>query len=239
MLTILASGQSNAMGFNPGGPDAFDRRLTVWNNPNDTYEPDTLGDGFVAPGIDRPPFVRGANCFMVHAASEIARRTGEDVRLVLVTKGGIPISTWMDEAGTPGPMYERLIVIAKRAGIGAADFFLWHQGEGDNKAPEGYPQKWGHLTSGLRQEGLIGDTTPMIVGETAAMWPRINPVLRDLPAQFPNVRFVPLADFDTSDGRHFLGEDALAIGKRYAEAALGSAENAMTQAMGAGDRRPA
>ena len=36
-------------------------------------------------------------------------------------------------------------------------------------------------------------------------------------------RFVPLADFDTSDGRHFLGEDAPAIGmsQRDVRAALG------------------
>jgi hypothetical protein len=222
LLTILASGQSSAMGFNPGGTTTFDPGLTVWNNANDTYEPGTLGDAFVQPHIDGPPFVRGANCFMVHAASEIARRTGEAVRLVLVTKGGIPISTWMDEAGMPGPMYARLVAIARQAGITAADLFLWHQGEGDNKAPDGYPDKWGHLIAGLRREGLVMGTTPAVVGETAAMWPHINPVLRALPQQFPSVRFVPLADFETSDGRHFLGEDALAIGMRYAEAALKS-----------------
>jgi hypothetical protein len=158
---------------------------------------------------------------MVHAASEIARRTGEEVRLVLVTKGGIPISTWMDQDGTPGPMFDRMVAIAKLAGIGPADTFLWHQGEGDNKAPDGYAKKWAHLIAGLRREGLVDATTPAIVGETAAMWPRINPVLRDLPRRFPYIRFVPLADFDTSDGRHFLGEDAPAIGMRYADAALG------------------
>ena len=220
MLTLLASGQSNAMGFNVGGPAEFHPQLRVWNNVNDTYEPDTLGSAFVPPDVDQPPFVRGANCFMVHAASEVARATGEEVRLVLVTKGGIPISTWMDDTGAPGPMFDRLVAIARAAGIGRVDGFFWHQGEGDNRHPDGYGQRWGHLCAGLRQRGYLGEGTPTVIGETAAMWTEINPVLRDLPRHFHHLRFVPLADFATSDGRHFLGEDAPAIGRRYADAFL-------------------
>lgn len=220
MITILASGQSNAMGFNRGGVHFFDPQLETWNNENDTYEPDTFGTEYVAPSVDCPPFVRGANCFMVHAASEVARRTGQPVRLVLVTKGGIPISTWIDTAGNWGPMLYRLVAIARAAGIRRVDAFFWHQGEGDNKDPTDYPQKWAHLTKALEGEGFLSANTPAIIGETAAMWPRINPVLRELPQRFINVTFVPLADFATSDGRHFLGEDALSIGTRYAEAFL-------------------
>jgi hypothetical protein len=223
VITILASGQSNAMGFNPGGVVSFDPHLEVWNNENDTYEPGTLGTHFVSPSVSAPPCVRGANCFMIHAASEVARRTGLPVRLVLVTKGGIPISTWMDQAGARGPMFERLLKIAKAAGIGRADGFLWHQGEGDNKDPTNYPQKWANLVEDLKREGLLGEDTPAIVGETAAMWEQINSVLRALPNRFARLAFVPLSDFATSDGRHFLGEDALAIGTRYAEAFLARA----------------
>ena len=113
------------------------------------------------------------------------------------------------------------VKVAAKAGIGPADAFLWHQGEGDNKAPEDYSRKWGHLLAGLRHDRLVTEATPIIVGETAAMWPRINPVLQALPQQFPHVRFVPLADLATSDGRHFLGGDAPVIGVRYAEAFLG------------------
>lgn len=218
MLTILASGQSNAMGYNAGGPDDFDPRLLVWNNANDTDSLDDLGTAFVPPDIGQPPFVRGANSLMVHAASAVAQLTSADVRLVLVNKGGIPISTWMDESGAPGPLFKRLVAVARAACIGQVDAFFWHQGEGDNKAPDGYAAKWAHLNGALRFTGLVSEQTPAIVGETAAMWTRINPVLRALPERFPYVRFVPLADFDTSDGRHFLGKDTPAIGRRYAEA---------------------
>lgn len=220
MLTLLGSGQSNAMGFNPGGPMEFDPRLTVWDNANDTYDDGTQGVAFVSPEAGRPPFVGEANCFMIHAASEIARLTGETVRLVLVTKGGIPISEWIDDAGKHGPMLDRILAITERADVKSVDGFLWHQGEGDNKAPATYPAKWDALQVALRTAQVLGPQTITIVGETAAMWPRINAVLPTLVANTPNCAFVPLADMETSDGRHFLGKDALVIGRRYAQAFL-------------------
>lgn len=218
MIRLVASGQSNALGRDSRSHPPLSGRVQVWDSANDIETLDDLGSSYRLPEVTASPFARGAMSPLVFAAGAIAGQLDDDVSLVLVAKGATPVEKWSGPGRTAGPMYRRLLAVARRAGAHPYDALLWHQGEADDKAADEYSAKFLQLVRSLRSEGVLGETAPVLVGETAAQWTNINAILRTLPDLDPTIRFVSLADLPTYDGVHFPAAAGPEIGRRYAEA---------------------
>lgn len=215
MKTILAMGQSNAVGRADGGGWNIPASVTVWNNANDIEDLSQLGSAFVAPDRNTAPFVSGKNNIFVHAAKYLSQLTSEDVRLILVAKGGIPIAEW---DGKTSPMYSRMKAILTAAGVSKVDAFFWHQGENDASAPSGYAAKWNGLIANLTSDGIIDQETPIMVGEVAPANEAINPVLHSLADLRTDI--APLKMLETFDNVHFKASACIEAGFMYAERAF-------------------
>lgn len=211
--TLLLSGQSNAVGRGEGGVFPSHSLVQVWDSQNDRDDLTALGTGFVTANRQSAPFVDSCNNLGYHAARYLADMIGEDVQLVIVAKGSQSISKWANGA----PMHERIKAVLSAAGISAVDAFLWHQGEGDEVLGSGtYAEKFTQLLTDLESEGIVGATTPVIIGETSPTHPNINAVLRGL--EGGRVRCARLTHLNTlSDGTHFDGSALVQAGWQYAK----------------------
>lgn len=221
MITVLAMGQSNAVGRNTGGREAFSSALTCWNNENDIDSGTTnIGTAFVAADVSTRPFTDNCNNMLIQACNLLARASGEDVRVILVAMGGKRIDSWATSTGTTGAMYTRTRNVLAAAGVTAVDLVLWHQGESDDNAGTTgtYAASWGHLLDNLESHGHITATTPIVMGLTAKDFLDINPVLVSIAASDSRVGLAKISGFATDDDVHFLGEEAINIGMEYLRA---------------------
>lgn len=215
MKTILAMGQSNAVGRAEGGGWNIPSSVTVWNNANDLEDLSSLGTAFVVADRAAAPFVNGKNCPFVHAAKYLAQLTGDSVRLLLVAKGGQSISKW---DGKTSPMYARMAAVLAAAGVTKLDVFLWHQGENDAIAPTGYVSKWQGLLANMVADSLITMTTPIVIGEVSPENNAINPVLHSLVDIRTDI--APLKTIETFDKVHFNASGVIEAGYLYAKRAF-------------------
>lgn len=212
---FLCSGQSNAIGRSTGGDWTISPLVKVWNNKNDISDLTNLGNAWVTPDRNANPFVNGCNNLAVHAANQIALATGEEVRLVLVAKGGISIGQWYS-ANIRQPMLLRISAVLAAAGVTALDGFWWHQGETDNGSTSSYVGRWNALVQCLTDDGLITATTPIVIGEVAPKYTAIAPVLKSIADADPRVLQAPITRFAmNSDGIHFTGPELVRIGLVY------------------------
>lgn len=216
MKTILAMGQSNAVGRGTAGAFSIDPGVLVWNNANDRSDQLQLGTQFVAPNRAAPPFVNNCNNMFVQAANYLARELDDDVRLIIVARGSQNISQWMNEVGAAGPMYTRMRAVTQAAGIASVDAFWWHQGEEDNNAPQQYATKWQHLLNAMKGVGIINDGTPIVVGETSPINPAINTILEGLAGSDARCGFARLRNLPITDRVHFSGAGLVQAGWQFA-----------------------
>lgn len=224
MITVLAMGQSNAVGRNTGGRQAFSSLLTCWNNENDIDSASVnLGSAFVAADIGQFPFDDGCNNLMIQTCNLLARATGENVRVILVAMGGKPIASWATSSGAAGAMYTRTEAVLAAAGVSSVDLVLWQQGvTDDNAGTTGtYVASWGHLLSNLQSDGYITSTTPIVVGLEAKDYKTVNSILVSISNADSRVGLAKIAGFGTDDGTHFLGEECINIGMEYLRAMNG------------------
>lgn len=222
MITILAMGQSNALGNQSGGNSTFDSNVTVWDNANSLTDLSALGSAFLAPALGSNPLnPAGSNTMMIQVANHLAIKTGEAVRLILVATGGQAIDAWVSSSGVKAAMYNRMEAVLAAAGVSSVDLFLWHQGEADNGGPasNAYPTRWGYLLANLQTDGYIGAGTPIVIGEVAAQYTSINPVLNSIAAADSRVAIALIKNQPTAaDNIHFTGAAQDAIGQLYAQA---------------------
>jgi len=151
--------------------------------------------------------------------------------IVANARSGTKIEWWLKgyEGDNDFDMYEEAVLKVKTALAASPDSkvkgIIWHQGEGDNSAPNSaiYMERLNKLVSDLRS--AIGDQTiPFIVGEVGKWKGRgkgINPVLRQVKEG------IPYTDWVSSDGLtslniakndpHFDNFSQRALGSRYAD----------------------
>jgi len=215
MADWLATGQSNMDGRGEGGPFDIDARVTCWDNENDLEDLTNLGTAFVAPNRNANPFVNGRNNLAIHACSHLAARTGEDQRLILVSKGAEGISTWMGADGTPGPMYERVAAVLDAAGVSSVDGVFYHQGEGGITLAQ-----FALLLSAWESDGVISPTTPIVMGQLSLSESHAtgNSRILDIVNSSDRIGLALCGHYPTSDGTHYLGYALADIGRLYAEA---------------------
>lgn len=216
MKTILAMGQSNALGF--GGPSLVNNgRVTVWNNENNVTVIGDVGSAFVTPNVAGNPFSAGNGNFLASAGSFISDMIDEDVRIVLVATGGQPIEKWA-KFPTPGIMWLRMKAILAAAGVTKVDALLWHQGESDDAlgTTANYEVAFQALLANLETDGYISRATPVIIGECSWKWPTINSVMHHIVRNDPRISLVRSGAFYTSDGTHFTEAMTSIVAAAYA-----------------------
>jgi hypothetical protein len=214
--TILALGQSNALGANPGGVWGIPASVKVWNCTSNTDSASSgLGTGFSTPAsYPSAPFINSNN-MMVHCCRYLSAEFGEDINLVLVSFEGKSIAWWMNSAGVTGTMYTRMANILAAAGVTKVDAFLWHQGEADNLAPSGYVASWGNLLSRMTTDGYIDADTPIVLGEVLAQDYPINAVLHSIADCDPRVGIADISCFPLEVNLHFSGQSYVRAGLEY------------------------
>ncbi|MDO9381822.1 MAG: sialate O-acetylesterase [Hyphomicrobiaceae bacterium] len=203
---VLACGQSNMRGGagSTGGP-AFSgmRNVTVWNNTN---EGGANGTAFVSPpAATSPPWdVSGGNNLAAWFCHRLAFETGEPVKLILVCKGGLPISAWSPT--TPGEQWSEIAAVCTAAAAGPADIFLWHQGEDDilaGTAEATYKAAFLALIAALVSAGYLKSDAQQIVG--GLRYPGSDAFLQNLASENALIEYASDTPYADYDGTHFTG----------------------------------
>ena len=215
----LLIGQSNMAGRAPytdeeAGP--IDRCLLL--NDKDAWEParnplnrySTIRKGLgmqkMNPGYSFAKKVLGAN-------------PDVSIGLVVNAKGGSSIEQW----GRDTRFYKEAIRRTKKATeTGTLKGILWHQGESNSGAPDGYLEKLKTLVENLRADLGIKDL-PFVAGqinEANAKSGPINEQIARLPAAVPATGYASSRDLKCKDAWHFGPEAMKLLGERYAEAVL-------------------
>lgn len=218
MLKVLALGQSNMSGRGSGGrsPLECDPRVEVWNNTN---EQGADGTAFVAPPDfgNSPWDANGGNNLALWFCHRASQELQDDVRLVLVSKGGTTLAEW----SSSGTMYTEASGVHAVSGLGPADVLLWHQGESDRPSADGgtgisttdYKTNFLAMLSSLQSDGLLAVGSPTIVGglylPTAG---NIDTALQELASENDDIYYAGITDLQSSDGIHFSGASLYHLG---------------------------
>jgi hypothetical protein len=133
------------------------------------------------------------------------------IGLVVNAKGGSRIEQWAK--GTK--FYTDALRRAKAAqATGNLKGILWHQGESNEKNPDGYLEKLTKLITDLRADLGVADL-PFVAGQVNKV-PKVNEQIAKLPATVPNTGFVSSDGLTCTDRWHFDPKSANLLGKRYA-----------------------
>lgn len=214
MLKVLASGQSNMSGRGTNGPlfSTCDSRVTVWNNTN---ELGANGSAFVAPPAETnaPWDSSGGNNLALWFCDRAAKELQETVKLVLVAVGATAISGW--HPTSPGAVYSEIDAVMTASSLGAADVFLWHQGESDVGSEGSYAAAFATFIAALRSDGFLGASAPVIIGglDSDSSYDTMNTTLAGI-ADDETTYFTSLEDLPSSTP-HFTGPALHTIGQRY------------------------
>jgi len=221
---IFFEGQSNALGRDTTGDKTIIGDVMVWNNENDRSTMDlvNLGTRWQPLDFDDRPFVGGGNSMTAHHAMELSEAIGQRVYLILNARGNTSIGQWFS-ASVEKPMLTRgkAILALALAALDRTSFdaYARHQGEADNSVSNSgyYPGRHAAVLNSYTSAGYMSATTPVIIGEVAAKYTNINPVLNGIAAADPRCRIVPCKDFNLlSDGIHYAGDESARIGLVYA-----------------------
>lgn len=222
MKIVLASGQSNMSGRGLGGPslDSVSPLVRVWNNTN---ELGSHGSEFVAsPTQGSAPWsqapLNAGNNLAAWFCDRLAKETGEEVRLILVSKGGSSISHWDP---ITGDLFEEIEDVWSATGLSTpADIFLWHQGESDASSTQGaYTSAFLAMISALESASILAEDAAKIVGGVRAGAAVVNPWLQSLAAENANIYYADPTGLHDSDGTHFTGNHLFQFGHgRYWDA---------------------
>lgn len=136
---------------------------------------------------------------------------GKAIGLVVNAKGGSRIEEW--KKGTK--FYDEAIRRTKEAQkSGTLKGILWHQGESNEKNPDGYSEQLKQLVMDLREDLGIKDL-PFIAGQVNNV-PRINEEIAKLPQILEHTAFVSSEGLKCMDRWHFDAASAKELGNRYA-----------------------
>lgn len=221
-LTIIASGQSNMCGRGVGGPSPLTSSplVRVWNNANELAND---GNAFIAaPDFSNPPWGMdrwaGANNLALWFAHKAAAELNEEVRLVLVCRGGRSIDTWDSNQETYTAMKRIYLSTAEPP----ADVFLWHQGESDiDMSTCAYKLNFLSLLARMRADRILKHDGPAVVGtivedgEDLAQEIAFNTSLYNLATEHPDILFVNADGLSLHDTKHFGGWSLYHLGIKY------------------------
>lgn len=213
-IKVLAMGQSNASGRAFGGDFKVNNNVKVWNNSNGFSDLSYIGDRWILPNRNLPPFRSGRNNMMFHAVNHISRITGREVQLTLITKGGISIDNW---ATKQSPMYVRAKSILGESKSSKIDVFLWHQGEADSYGGHNsYKSKFDGMVANLKSDGILSGDVKTVFGEISINCPQqINNVYSTMVT--PTQKLARIKNLPTFDGVHFSAASLIAAGEEYAK----------------------
>lgn len=169
-------------------------------------------------------------------ARRIRARTGMPIGLIPCALGGSPLARWVRDDGGPADLTDNMLDMAAKAGDGAprAAGIVWYQGESDAFDGSGaslaaYPVRFRAWTALVRQR--LGDPAlPILTGqlntfdggdqERARLWTSLRDCQRRLARELPGVALVPTLDTALGDEVHNSAAAEIAIGERFADAAL-------------------
>lgn len=149
------------------------------------------------------------------AQTMLAGKTGNSIGLVVNAKGGSKIDEWAKGTKFYTEALRRTREAQKN---GTLRGILWHQGESDDRKPDGYLEKLEKLITDLRKDLGIQDL-PFVAGQVKDV-PKINQQIAELPETVKHTAYVSSEGLTTSDRWHFDAKSMKELGKRYAEAML-------------------
>lgn len=179
VVYILATGQSNTVGFNDGTGEhtvnpnvlSWDCLNNVWNVMQEGVLPMGADMSLTTPGINPCQHQSGtfpnANNPTWHFAKAVQQICGCQVRVILLGWGGNSISQWVS-SGALSPNYSFLHNTMIAAGVPSIDFMIWDQGENDlfgggvDTSSCVYLSNWQTLKAQLRAESWFPPSTPII-----------------------------------------------------------------------------
>lgn len=210
-LYLAGSGQSNGEGRGTGGSFAISPLVKVWNNHNGRDDLLNLGDAWITPVRDQHPFdLNDGNNMFLHAANAIALMTGEEIRLVFVTKGGLGLASWYASSAVQ-PMLARLLAVLDAAGVGMLDGLFWMGHENtDGAALSTWQGRWNAVKREIRDAGHMTTSTPIVMGECEVGHTTSNSYIEAC-ATGRTAR-APLKMLPTYDGTHYTGESLVTAG---------------------------
>tara|TARA_B110000483_G_C18059863_1_gene489869 strand:- start:323 stop:949 length:627 start_codon:yes stop_codon:yes gene_type:complete len=149
------------------------------------------------------------------AKTMLKKQQQVSIGLIVNAKGGTKIEQW----GKGTSFYKDAIQRTKAAQkSGTLKGILWHQGESNEKNPEGYLLKLQALVKNLRTD-LDSPNLPFVAGQVIKV-PAINNQIAQLPSKLPATGFVSSEGLKGQDRWHFDTKSMMELGKRYAEAML-------------------
>lgn len=150
------------------------------------------------------------------AKTLLSESKGVSIGLVVNAKGGTKIEQW----GKGTKFYQDAVSRAREAQkVGVLKGILWHQGESNEKASEGYLDKLAQLVNDLRAD-LEAPQLPFVAGQVINV-PAINDQIAKLPETVSHTSYVSSKDLKGKDRWHFDSESMRELGKRYATAMKG------------------
>ncbi len=149
---------------------------------------------------------------------------GVKVGIVCSVRGGTTIEQWEKGNQEPWPLYDSALAAAKAALAADPDSklvgILWHQGEGNSKAPDAYPARLKQLVAHWRAD-FENPELPFVFGQIGQWNPdyaAFNEMILKQPAGIPHTACVKTAGLTNMDQAHFDSKSQRQLGKRYAEA---------------------
>lgn len=217
---FAGSGQSNGSGRGTGGAFTISPLVKVWNNANERSDLASLGSAWITPVRDQWPFDQNSgNNMFLHAANEVALRTGEEVRLVFVTKGGIGLSQWY-ASNAIQPMLARLLAVLGAASVTMLDGLFWMGHETtDGVTLATWQGRWNAVKRELREAGHMTTETRVIMGECSNGHDVSNEFIEGCEGAY-TLR-APIKMFATQDGTHYTGDSLVRAGNIMGDLWLG------------------
>lgn len=155
---------------------------------------------------------------------ELGELSGKKIGLVVNARGDTRIESW--EKGYNGPndfnLYENAVKQLKKAEkYGTLKAIIWHQGEANSKAPEGYIPLLKKLVKDLRKD--LGANVYFVAGEIGR-WKKgsekMNTIIDEVPNEIKNTDCVNTKGLTPLRGDinnpHFDTRSQLILGQRYA-----------------------
>ena len=138
--------------------------------------------------------------------------------LVVNVRGGTSINSW----GKGSQYYNEALIKALKAQREGGNLIgvIWHQGEGDRDAWEGYSDKFADMIGNLRKDLAISDL-PVVIGEIGDWKGNSQDINREIIAITEKVPRVACVSVDglghMGDTLHFNADAQHELGRRYAE----------------------
>lgn len=157
-------------------------------------------------------------------------QAGNPVGLIPTALGGSAISQWIGDDGQPGGLFDNMADMVDKAG-GSIAGVLWYQGESDAEPSraERYRRRFVQLAERMRSH-FGNPSLPIFTGQLNGLldadrpymesWCEIREIQRSLARELDGVRLVVTIDCALSDEVHNSAASNVAIGERFADAAL-------------------